>query len=218
MRLIIYDLDGTLVDTRQEIVEANRYVLSHAGASPGRLEREHAEALFATYYAHHANEHSRLYPGAQRVLDYFNERAQAVLTDRPNPFARHLLEALGLSSYFLDVIPPPDTSPKAASPRARRSASRCVPGGGIIAGDSPYPRKPHPAGALALMAKAGARPADTLLIGDSPTDIETGRNSGVFTIAMSHGLFPESELRAAAPDALVEDFGHLLELARRHGW
>jgi len=214
-RLIVYDLDGTLVDTSQELVQANGYVLSRLGASAERLAAVHsftgcgirelvtwglqrdnpelmeaAEALFAAYYKHHANEHSRLYPGTQPLLDYFNARAQAVLTDRPNPFARDLLEALGLSSYFLD----------------------------IIAGDSPYPRKPHPAGALALMAKAGVRPKDTLLIGDSPSDIETGRNAGIFTIAIAHGFSPELDLRAADPDVLVEDFTHLLGLARRHGW
>ncbi len=196
-RLIVYDLDGTLVDTRDDLAHATAYVRSRLGAEPQRLLKgddpqcvEAAEALFTAYYAHHAYERSRLYPGAQRVLDYFKGRTQAVLTDRPNPFARDLIEALGISSYFLD----------------------------IVAGDSPYPRKPDPAGALALIAKAGVRPEDTLLIGDSPIDIETGRNAGVFTIAVSHEFSAELDLCAAAPDALVEDFAHLLELARRHGW
>lgn len=186
-RLIIYDLDGTLVDTSQELVHADAYVRSQLGTSP---RQEESEALFAAYYAHHAYEHACLYPNTRQVLDYFKNRPQAVLTDRPNPFARDLIEALGISGYFLD----------------------------IVAGDSPYPKKPHPAGALSLIANAGVRLEDTLLIGDSPIDIETGRKAGVFTIAVSHGFSPESDLRAAAPDALAEDFAHFLELARRYGW
>lgn len=224
-RLVIYDLDGTLVDTRRDLVHANAYVRARVGAEPQRILKgndpklvEHVEALFSTYYVHHAYEHSQLYPGAQQVLDYFNGRVQAVLTDRPNPSARDLLEALGVLSYFLDIIPPPVTPPKAASPVARGSASRCVPGGGIIAGDSSYPKKPHPAGALALMAKVGVRPEDTLLIGDSPIDIETGRSAGLFTIAVSHGMTGASELRASRPDFLADDFAHLLEFAKRHKW
>jgi len=195
--LVIYDLDGTLVDTRKDLVHANAYVRARLGAEPQRILKgndpklvEKVEALFSTYYVHHAYEHSQLYPGAQQLLDYFNGRTQAVFTERPNPFARDLLEALGILSYFLD----------------------------IIAGDSPYPRKPHPAGALALMAKVGVRPEDTLLIGDSPTDIETGRSAGLFTIAVSHGMTPTAALRQAAPDVLAEDFAHLLKLARRYDW
>lgn len=185
--LIIYDLDGTLVDTSQELVHANAYVRSQLGTSP---RQEKSEALFAAYYAHHAYEHACLYPNTRQVLDYFKNRPQAVLTDRPNPFARDLIAVLGISNYFLDVI----------------------------AGDSPSPRKPHPASARALMAKAGVRPEDTLLIGDSPTDIETGRNAGILTIAVSHGMTAASELRASSPDVLVDDFVHLLELARRYEW
>jgi phosphoglycolate phosphatase len=214
-RLIIYDLDGVLADTSQELVHANAYVLSRLGASPARLEAVHtfagggmrdlvawglrsddpkfvgeAEALFTSYYTHHPYRHSRLYSGAQRILDYFKGRTQAILTDRPNPFARDLTEALGILGYFAD----------------------------IIAGNSPYPRKPYPAGALALIAKVGVKPEETLLIGDRPIDIETGRNAGVFTIAVAHGGATASELQASNPDVLADDLFHLLGLARRYKW
>lgn len=135
-------------------------------------------------------QHSRLYPGTQRLLDHFRGRTQVILTDRPNPFAQELLEALGILGYFAD----------------------------IVAGDSPYPRKPHPAGALALMARAGVTPEEALLIGDRATDIETGRNAGVLTVAVSHGSATVSELRAASPDVLAEDLFHLRELARQYRW
>jgi len=213
--LIVYDLDGTLLDTSQEIVQANAYVLSHLGASRERLEAvqtfvghgmrdlvawglkrddpalvEEAGALFAAYYARCAGGHSRLYPAALHVLEYFKDRAQAALTDRPNPFANELMETLGISRYFVD----------------------------IVTGDSPYPRKPDPAGLRALIAEAEVVPEDTLLIGDSPLDIQAGRRAGVFTVAVSHGMHPVSALRAAAPDALVDDLVQLLQLARQNGW
>lgn len=214
-RLIVYDLDGTLVDTRQELIRANTYVLSRLGALPERLEAVHAftgqgmrdlvvwglqrnepslmeeaEALFAAYYAHQANPCRRLYPGALQVLEYFCARVQAVLTDRPNPFARDLVQALGVSIYFQD----------------------------IIAGDSPCQRKPNPASLLALIAKSESTPEEVLFIGDSPVDIETGRRAGVLTIAVSHGMTQAPVLHATAPDALVEDFVQLLALARQEGW
>ena len=214
-RLIIYDLDGILADTSQELVHANAYVLSQLGAPPAQLEAVHtfagggmrdlvawglrsddpqlveeAEALFTTYYAHHPYEHSRLYPGARRLLDYFTGRTQAILTDRPNPFAQDLVKALGILGYFSD----------------------------IVAGNSPYPRKPHPAGALALITKAGVKQEEALLIGDRPIDIETGRHAGVFTIAVSHGRATASELRASGPDVFADDLFHLLELARQYQW
>lgn len=214
-RLIVYDLDGTLLDTSQELAHANAYVLSHLGASRERLEEvqafvghgmrdlvawglkrddpalvEEAGTLFAAYYARYAGGHSRLYPAALQVLEYFKDRAQAVLTDRPNPFASELMETLGISRYFVD----------------------------IVTGDSPYPRKPDPAGLRALIAEANVIPEDTLLIGDSPLDIEAGRRAGVFTVAVSHGMNPVSVLRAAAPDALVDDLVQLRKLAKQNSW
>lgn len=213
--LIVYDLDGTLLDTSQEIAHANAYVLSRLGASRERLEEvqafvghgmrdlvawglkhddpalvEEAETLFAAYYARDAGGRNRLYPAALHVLEYFKGRAQAVLTDRPNPFARDLIEALGVSHYFVSVV----------------------------TGDSLYPRKPDPAGLRALIAEANVIPEDTLLIGDSPLDIEAGRRAGVFTVAVSHGMNPVSALRAAAPDVLVNDLVQLLQHAKQNSW
>jgi phosphoglycolate phosphatase-like HAD superfamily hydrolase len=71
---------------------------------------------------------------------------------------------------------------------------------------------------LALMASCGAAASETLLIGDSPIDIEAGRRAGVFTVAVGHGFCGHDELRTAGPDALVADFAALLELATRSGW
>lgn len=214
--LIIYDLDGTLVDTSADLVQANAYVLSRLGASSEQLDAvsafagsgmhdlvawglkredaalvEDAEVLFSTYFARHPYEHARLYPEAVRVLEYFRSgRLQAILTDRPNPFVQELLEALGIAGYFAE----------------------------LIVGNSPYPRKPNPAGVLALLARNRLTPDEALLIGDRPLDVDTGHQAGITTIAIAHDRATLSALQAAGPEATVENLLQFLELAHRSYW
>ena len=113
-----------------------------------------------------------------------------VITNKPNPYSRAILEGLGVASFFSD----------------------------IIGGDSEYPKKPDPAALVAVMGQAGITVHEVLFIGDSPVDIEAGRRAGVLTIAVAHGLSDERELQAASPDVAVRDFAELLQLAQRHGW
>ena len=214
-RLIVYDLDGTLVDTAQDIAEAANHMLAVLDASP--LPREEIREfvgrglhdlirrclktddsrrirrglkLFETYYAEHLADHSTLYPRAKEVLDYFKDRYQAVITNKPDPFARDLLTALDVADYFVE----------------------------ILAGGSSYPKKPHPAALVALMKRAQVTPQDTLLMGDSLIDVEMGRHAGVLTVVVTHGFEDQETLAAAAPDVTVRNFDELLALARRHDW
>lgn len=214
-QLILYDLDGTLVDTLADITCAANHMLRILQASavsahevrgyigcgvhelvkrclntedPKRIE--YGVSVYRAYYARHMLDQSRLYPGAREVLDYFNARRQAVITNKPNPFSREILTALGVADYFFE----------------------------IIAGDSAYPKKPDPSAARAMVQRAGSRPEETLLIGDSPIDIETGRRAGVATIGVLHGFSDKGELLAAAPDVLVQDFSELLQHAKKEDW
>ena len=214
-RLVLYDLDGTLVDTLADIAEATNHMLQTLQAPPmpadairqfvGRgvqelvaacLKTEEPQrieegvAIYRAYYAQHLLDQSRLYPGATALLDHFASRTQAVVTNKPNPFSQQILDALGVAHYFVE----------------------------IVAGNSAYPRKPDPASVHALMAAAKATPHDTVLIGDSPIDIETGRNAGITTVAVLHGLTDEPELVRAKPDWLVRDFAELLAVAGRQRW
>jgi len=214
-RLIIYDLDGTLVDTLEDITEAANHMLTQLGAEPlsaeavRRLVGKGLEqlvanclktqdagriteglAIYRAYYGRHLLDHSRLYPHAREVLEHFKTRHQAVITNKPDPYSRTLLAALDVAGYFHD----------------------------IIAGNSAYPRKPDPAAVAAVMAATRTTPADTLLVGDSPIDVETGRSAGVFTVAVAHGLADEAELVRLGPDAIVRDFEELLRRAQEEGW
>ena len=214
-RLILYDLDGTLVDTLEDIAYAanrmletlqqpvvpahdiRRYVGRGVRELVGRClgssdsrQIDEAVRIYRDLYRAHMLDHSRLYPHALEVLEYFKDRRQAVITNKPNPYSRDLLTALGVAGYFFE----------------------------IIGGDSPHPRKPDPASTLALMEQAGAGRDETLFIGDSPVDIDTGRRAGILTVIVGHGLSDGVELRQAGPDMLVQDFSELLMVARRETW
>ena len=214
-RLIVYDLDGTLVDTGEDIAAAANQMLAALNGSP--LPREEIRRcvgrglhdliarclktddprrvqrgleIFEAHYAAHLVDHSALYPHATEVLDYFKDRKQVVLTNKPNPFARDLLTALGVADYFVT----------------------------IMAGGSLHPKKPDPAALLSLMHKEQITPQDTLLVGDSLIDVDTGRNAGILTVVMTHGFEDQAALAAAGPDVTVRNFQELLRLAQRHGW
>ena len=124
------------------------------------------------------------------MLEHFKRRKQAVITNKPNPYSREILSRLGLDGYFLE----------------------------IVAGDSEYPKKPDPTSLLAIMSREEIRPAETLVIGDSPIDVQMGREVGAFTVAVTHGFGEIGELTAAEPHVLVANFDELLELAKRLEW
>ena len=214
-RLILYDLDGTLVDTLDDIAQAVNHLRDADGLpalpsheirrSVGRGVRElvasclkisdaacieQASRQFQAYYAQHLADHSRLYPGVQALLDYFQTRRQAVVTNKPNPHARDLLRRLGIDRYFVHVI----------------------------AGDDGYPKKPDPAAVFAMMDQERVTPAETVFIGDNPIDIETGRNAGVLTVGVAQGFSEVDDLAAASPDVLVHHCDELLAYAKAHQW
>ena len=147
-------------------------------------------AVYRAYYGRHLMDHSRLYPGARELLEHFKPRLQAVVTNKPNPYSTQLLEGLGVAGYFME----------------------------IVGGEGAYPRKPDPAAVRALMDRAGVLPGDTLFIGDSLIDVETGRRAGVLTVAVGHGLTDAGELRAARPDRFAADLSDVLAMARREAW
>jgi phosphoglycolate phosphatase len=216
-RLILYDLDGTLVDTREDILSSVRHMLASMGRPPmpdaaiagyvghglpyliGQVlgtddQAAVAEGLrrYREHYAQHMLDHTRLYPDAQVVLEFFAPRPQAVVTNKTERSSRVLLDALRVDRHFQAVI----------------------------GGDSGFPYKPDPAGVRSLLARFGVAPRDALFIGDSVVDLDTGRNAGVPTVIVLHGFGSREQLAAAAAAAeqTVADFNQLLLLARRSGW
>ena len=214
-KLILYDLDGTLVDTRRDIINGVRYALEvlkgpdltddeikdcvgtglHALIKQVfRTEDEkladRGSKLYREYYKKHMLDHTKLYPGAREFLEYFKDRKQAVITNKPNPFSSQILEALGVAHFFI----------------------------AILAGDNGLPFKPDPAAIRHLIEETDAMAEEVIFVGDSPIDIQSARNAGVEIVTLSHGFASETALREARPDHIVRDFKELLWLAQEKGW
>lgn len=190
-RLAIFDLDGTLVDslddlhasvnhalrslglplrTREEVRgyvgEGARLLLARSIA-PHAHRLDEALALWRPHYEAHGLDRTRPYPGIPEVLAGAG-RLLAVHTNKPGGMARKILDGLGLLSRFVAVL-----------------------------GGDEAPRKPDPAGVLSLMARVGAAPADTVFVGDSRVDVATARAAGVPLVAVTWGLATREELAAA---------------------
>jgi phosphoglycolate phosphatase len=175
--LIVFDLDGTLVDSSVDLANAVNALLDDLGAgaiptadvvgmvgdgaavlvrralTAAGLDPETPGALerFLAHYDPHLLDNTRLYPGMVETLDKLSARAAlAVLTNKPAGATALMLDGLGLRAYFRDAI----------------------------GGDTAWGRKPAPAGLLHLCADAGVEPAETLLVGDSAVDLATARNAG----------------------------------------
>jgi phosphoglycolate phosphatase len=216
-RLIVYDLDGTLVDTLQDITASANHMLRALGrplvsaegvrsyvgrgvrelvrqclGRPDEAEVDRALRIYRDHYGRHLLDTSRLSPGASELLERFRQlgRMQAVLTNKPNPYSTEILAGLGVADRFLQ----------------------------IVGGDDGFPKKPDPASLRALMDRAGAAAGETVFIGDSPVDVETGRRAGVLTVAVTHGLATPAELAAVQADATVGGFAELAALADAQGW
>ncbi len=208
MNLLIFDLDGTLIDSKQDIVDGVNAARAHMGLSPLDVatvasyvghgapvlmrkamgadapDADVKEALrfFIDYY--HANplEHTVLYPGVREALDELHGAGKtlAVLTNKPEAISKRIVDGLGLDSHFFRVY----------------------------GGDSFVEKKPHPMAIDRLVEEAGVPKAATVMVGDSSVDIKTARNAGVAACGVSYGFQPES-LQAEPPDFLIDDMREL---------
>lgn len=210
-RGLCFDLDGTLVDSAQDLVEATAHslralglkpppgeeIISHVGGgargllkgSMGELataERVEAGlASFMEFYGAHLLDHTRPYPGVREVLEhFFHAKPLAVVTNKPQAFTREILRGLGLASYF----------------------------GEVLGYDSVEQKKPHPEGILRVLSLWGLEPGRAVMVGDSPHDVLAGRAAGVVTVAVTYGFKPLDELKASGPDYLIDDIRELKEL------
>jgi phosphoglycolate phosphatase len=209
--LLVFDLDGTLVDSQRDLTEAvnatrawmglapltqenvSRYVGNGAPvlvqrALPDASEEDWSRGLqyFLEYYREHMLDSTTLYPGVREALDQLHaaEVPLAVLTNKPIRFTLQMLEGLQLDLHFFRVY-----------------------------GGNSFPeKKPHPMGLDALIAEACAARESTVMVGDSAVDVETARNAGVRACGVRWGFQPESFV-ASPPDFLIDDLRELAELA-----
>ena len=204
---IVFDLDGTLVDSAPDLTAALNAALADAGRPPvaaatvrhlvghgaralierglalsgggGEGDVDRALPVFLDHYAAHVADGSRPYPGAATALDRCSARGStlAICTNKPVALSLALIAALGWTARF------------AAN----------------VGGDSLSVRKPDPAHLLATIAAAGGDPATSVFVGDTAVDVATARAAGVPVIACAFGFAdrPAAELRA---DAVIDRF------------
>jgi phosphoglycolate phosphatase len=196
--LVVFDLDGTLIDSIGDLATAVNALLAERGAGPlstravagmvgegarllveramaaANLDGSAAEALprFLEIYEGLLPGETRPYEGIPETLDVLGRRARlAVLTNKPTEASLKLLDALGLMPFFAEVI----------------------------GGDGPFPRKPAPDGLLHLASNAGVLPAGTVLVGDSTIDVLTAHAAGTAACIARYGFgqvtFDETRLR-----------------------
>ena len=210
-RAAVFDLDGTLLDS----YEAIHASLSDAVASVGgrrvtleetrRLVGNGLEALvakvlppelhvaaldrFRRHYRVNGPRLTKLMPGAELVVSELYRRRVllGVASNKPSVFSRQLLDAFGLSELFAFIGGP----------------------------DMGFPPKPAPEMALAAVAALGARPDETLFVGDMTIDVDTARAAGLAVAVAATGSSPRKELEAAGPDVLLESLADVLELFPR---
>lgn len=203
MDLLIFDLDGTLIDSKQDLANSVNATRVHMGLEPiddevvstwvgngapvlirraiGPEAREdvveQALEYFLAHYREHMLDNTVLYPGVREGLDRLREAGlrMAVLTNKPVNFSRNLVAGLGVGDHFFRVY----------------------------GGNSFEQKKPHPIGIETLRDEAAASAERTLMIGDSAVDIQTARNAGVPSCGVTWGLQPES-VRSERPDVLVD--------------
>ena len=208
IKLVIFDLDGTLIDSRLDLVHSVNAALRHiqrpelpddviasyvGGGAPILIQRAlGGEAVddalvrkglefFLSYYREHKLDHTTVYSGIQEALAAIQNsgngmpRKMAVLSNKPVNPSRAIVESLGLGQYFSQVY----------------------------GGNSFATKKPEPEGALKLVSEAGMQPTQAAIVGDSHVDIRTGRNAGLWTVAVTYGFAPHT-LEVEEPDVVVD--------------
>jgi phosphoglycolate phosphatase len=211
-RLFLFDLDGTLIDSRADItgsvnrtlarmnlpqlhesritdfvgngmqVLVERTLREATGASPESSMTQEGIRLFQEEYSNHLLDRTYLYPHVKEGLDRLSWARFAVVSNKPEMFSRRILDGLGIGSRFFIVL----------------------------GGDSTPKHKPDPASLLMAMKYCRVPAMLTAMVGDSPVDMQAGKAAGVTTCGVLGGYRPAKELEIAGCDLIIDS---LLELA-----
>jgi len=204
--VLIFDLDGTLVDSKKDLTASVNYVRGQfdlpalteneiarfIGNGAAMLIRRALETkatedtvqaglqMFLSYYRAHMLDTTQLYPGVRDTLDRLIDCKLAVLTNKPVHFSCAMLDGLGIYKKFAAVY----------------------------GGNSFETKKPDPVGIYKILTDTNGHRERTWMIGDSAVDVLTGRNAGVITCGVTYGYATET-FRDAQPDFLIDQFVEL---------
>lgn len=199
IKLVVFDIDGTIVDAYPAIYESVRYTMRQCSIPCPRIAAirravgwgdrnllkpfvsgDKLDAALKVYRRHHAAslvKYARLMPGTRILLQRLKLRGVqlAVASNRPRRFSRIVLKHLGVWDCF-------DT---------------------VVCGDQVRCMKPHPQILQVIMRRLNKSPGETLYIGDMTVDVLTGKRARVFTVAVTTGSSSAAELRKARPDKIL---------------
>ena len=204
--VLIFDLDGTLVDSKKDLTASVNYIRNHfdlplltaeeiAGfigngalmlirrALGSMASEENVQAglqMFLSYYRTHMLDSTVLYPGVLETLDRLVDCKLAVLTNKPVHFSCAMLDGLGVYKRFAAVY----------------------------GGNSFDHKKPDPVGVYQILSDTKGQRERTWMIGDSAVDVLTGRNAGIRTCGVTYGYATET-FKDAPPDFLIDNFSDL---------
>jgi len=206
---VVFDLDGTLVDSRRDIAEAANHALEKAGMK--RLPHDELESYvgdgapllmaraarldvmdlktaamvadFLDYYAEHPIDYTNVMPGGLQALNALAHLPLGICTNKPRRTSIAVLRGLGLEARFK----------------------------GVVAGDDLPKRKPDPAMVHETARLLGVPVQSLVMVGDGPQDVLSGRAAGAFTVGVRGGIQSLERLTASAPDLMIDT---LLELPK----
>lgn len=210
--MLVFDLDGTLVDSLSDLADSVNFVLARYTIGPlpmssirdfvgngapellrrsfrlAGIEQHWQEALpeYLGYYQEHCLSKTRLYPGIREMLERLSNRVtSAVLTNKPSASTNYILESLQVREFF-KMIAAADNSPA---------------------------RKPDPRGLQSIMNQLQIPPLHTLMVGDSEVDMETGRRAGAWTCAAAWGMKSDEIRHADITASRPEELEHIINTA-----
>lgn len=212
VNLVIFDFDGVIIDSGQDIASAAQHVLklfdqpvlsqeeiiSYVGHGVQYLIRncfkgcdddfvEQVIPVYRKHYLKNAVVKTRLYEHVEETLKYIKKSGEdnkiALVTNKPEDLTYKILEVLGVKPYF-DMVVGPESVKK---------------------------MKPDPEGILQVLEQFKIPPQQAVMVGDSHVDIEAGKNAGTITCGVTYGLGDREELIKSSPDILINDLAELLE-------
>ena len=211
LKAVLFDLDGTLIDSKRDIAASANATRQHYGFAPlpedvvgtfvgygimallskaveteDNTRLKEAHQIFKDHYRTHCVDFTRPYPGTFELLDLLKEKRvkMAVISNKPQEFTDLILKKLDLSDYFELAFGPEATVNK----------------------------KPHPEPLLTALERMGAKPSEGVMIGDSPVDIEAARAAKMLVGVITHGYVSKEVLNASDPDWLVDSLEELIDI------
>ena len=208
IELIMFDLDGTLVDSMEDMANAGNFTLENFGLKKKSIQeitsyvgegREHlikkllgdnqnflkeAISVFGEYYKKHSSDNSILYPNVKEVLEYFKDKKKAVISNKNREEVVSALKALEIYDYFEN----------------------------IIGGDEVEYSKPSPFHLCKTMQRFHINKEKSIMVGDMDIDVLAGKNAGILTCAVTYGVSKKEDIIRAEPDFIIDDIAKLMDI------